>query len=97
MNEDYTQLFAIAPNELDNPLGIISDLCEFDSLFGTRDHVFDLYMLAMASEDWHTDSPRDKSSRLFRLKLMIRMVEVVYLLNHLLETDQLRKTINAIK
>ena len=89
--------FAINPSELDDPFGIISELCEFDSFFATREHMFELYMLAMASEDWHTDSPRDKGSRMYRLKLMIQMVEVVYLLNHLRQTDQLRKILNSPK
>jgi hypothetical protein len=89
--------FAINTSDLDDPLGIISEVCQFDSLFGTREHMFELYMLAMASPDWHTDSAPHKGSRMYRLKLMIQMVEVVYLLNHLHKTDQLRKIINAPK
>ena len=89
--------FAISPTEIDNPFGIVSDICDFDSLFGTREHMFELYMLSMESDKWHTDSPPKKGSRMYRLMMMIQMVEVFYLLNHLYKTNQLDKIINEPK
>jgi hypothetical protein len=93
----HHQFFALAPNEIDDPIGIISDLCEWEPLFDVRERVFDLFMLAMASEDWRAETPRDKASRMFELKWLIRMVEVLYLLHDLQEKGELLKHIKTNK
>jgi hypothetical protein len=93
----HHQFFAIAPDVLDDPFGVISDICENDSLFGTRKQIFELFSAAMGCEDWRTDDPLDKANRMYRLKLMIQMVEVVYFLDHLQETDQLLKYVQTSK
>lgn len=97
MKEKDSQLpfFTIAPEDTGDPLSTISWLCSYTSLFDARERVFEVYSLAMASEDWSVDKPLVKANRMYQLKTMIQMVEVVYLLNQLQEKGELIKCIKA--
>jgi len=89
-DRDSNKRFAfLDPDEVESPIWVISDFCSHDFLHSWREEIYELFTIAMGSPDWQGDAPIDKANRLFSLKMLITLLEAVYLLNQMHESGQL--------
>jgi len=77
-----------------DPFKVTSEICEYDSLFRAREVIFDLYSIAMGSEDWQGDSSNGKERKMWKMKLLVRAMEVIYYLDQLKRARKMTVTIS---
>jgi len=88
-DKSFNQFVTLEGDDFIEPFEIIEFYCTLASLYDVREDIFELFSIAMGSLDWRDHSPIDKSNRMFRLKQMIKIIETVYLINQLRESERL--------
>jgi hypothetical protein len=94
-NKSFNQFVTLDGDDYINPFEIIDEYCSNDSLFNVRKEIFELYSIAMCSLNWQGDTPLEKANRMYHLRLMIQIIETVYLINQLRESGRLSYTIRT--
>jgi hypothetical protein len=92
-DKSFNQFITLDSDDFNEPFEIIDEYCANDSLFNVRKEIFELFSIAMLSLEWQGDRPIEKANRMYHLKLMIQIIETVYLINQLRESGRLMYTI----
>ena len=77
-----------------DPFKVIDEICQYSSLFKARDMIFDLYSIAMGSDDWQGDTSTNKEGKMWKMKLLIRAIEVIYYLDQLKRARKINVTMS---
>lgn len=93
----YDRLAILSESDTSDPLDVIEQYCERQPLFDARIEICEMFAAALGSMDWGGDTPIEKANRLYHLKLLLRITETVYLLEHLRSTGRLQYSIRPEK
>lgn len=80
-----------------DPFRVLEFFTEQDHLFGIRAKYYEVFTAAMNSEDFSNDTPRDKANLMWLLRVTIQLAEAAFLIEEMIETEQLTYSINKSK